>query len=483
MSRFADLENNRAGLCRALVLGSARRALEIPESLAVSGSRSATTLNLLAALAWRGSCDRPPPPPALHAGSVRHAQERLVDTELRKLLCGLFHSRTRYTTDAVPLRALDALHATGQEAHPYDFHTLDKWLAKDPRIAGKAAAAWLAFAAGAVDSRLGGDWEQVDDESWQNLTPAMAAAYLRWRRGNDPKSGRELCASVLAENTAATRVKLLGALEVSLSAEDVPLLQASLEDRAASVRTQAVRLLARIEGTQQYRDRLRTAAEALNVRKGKLIGPRVQIDLYVPGSVAKGKHNAWIQELFQGVDPQALCERLELKEETFCSGVCDPELRGLLFLNGLVQGREAFAAGLAAELNPETRIAIASSPQLAHLASENRPQVWQMLLAGAMPKTVEALHWMMASLYTSLRCTPPGQVYQAILSARAWRDYTKQAAKDPKACDPEVAELLVALAPSTAHSRLAEQLASLPPMLMSRAMRLSELFTRLQANE
>ena len=94
-----------------------------------------------------------------------------------------------------------------------------------------------------VGGDAGGRTPSGDPEVWRTGSRSERQAYLAAQRQRDPTAGRELLAADWAQQTGDERAALLAVLVRGLSADDEEFLDAALDDRAASVRGVARRLL------------------------------------------------------------------------------------------------------------------------------------------------------------------------------------------------------------------------------------------------
>lgn len=116
-----------------------------------------------------------------------------------------------------------------------------RWLA-----ARNPAWAWALVRAEDVVRR---DHEDVDADAWALLPDTERATALQRVRYRDPARGRELLLGTWPKDPAKVRAAHLEALAIGLSADDEHVLEAALDDRAASVRAVAVDLLDGLPGS------------------------------------------------------------------------------------------------------------------------------------------------------------------------------------------------------------------------------------------
>jgi hypothetical protein len=122
---------------------------------------------------------------------------------------------------------------------------------------------WLAERRGAWSWAVGGidDGEPIDIEEALDLSPAQRKARLVAARQQDPVRFREYVDANWAElRRVEDRKLLVAAFADRLGPDDEPVLERALDDRASTVREEAVELLRRIPGsalTRQAEQRLR----------------------------------------------------------------------------------------------------------------------------------------------------------------------------------------------------------------------------------
>jgi hypothetical protein len=123
---------------------------------------------------------------------------------------------------------------------------------------GASYAAVRPLIANVMDAR--GQWLVAQNPRWQfgvaeryNLeslwntgTREQRVAAIRKLRAADPTKARELIASTWKEDGADERAAFVEAMNISLSIDDEPFLEAALDDRSKQVRTTAAELLARL---------------------------------------------------------------------------------------------------------------------------------------------------------------------------------------------------------------------------------------------
>jgi Family of unknown function (DUF5691) len=122
----------------------------------------------------------------------------------------------------------------------------------------------------------------ADPRAWETGGRAERLAYLTALRGYDPVAARELLAAGWSRENAEERAQLLAALSRRLSLADEEFLEATLDDRAAGVRTTARDLLARLPESAFRQRAAARAAVLLNVRSA---GTRQWLEVSLPDDV------------------------------------------------------------------------------------------------------------------------------------------------------------------------------------------------------
>jgi hypothetical protein len=113
------------------------------------------------------------------------------------------------------------------------------WLPESRRLQEAMAGIEKAFAPSARPEAT----TPVDPVRWALLGVDQRVGQLRAVRKSDPAAGRDLLLTTWATDSASDRRAILEALVVNIGADDEDLLEGALDDRAASVRELAARLL------------------------------------------------------------------------------------------------------------------------------------------------------------------------------------------------------------------------------------------------
>jgi hypothetical protein len=117
---------------------------------------------------------------------------------------------------------------------------------------------------------------------WETGTRGQRRGYLERLRQRDPAGARELLRAGWARETGEDREVLVGVLEVGLSLADEAFLESALDDRKASVREEARRLLAALPRSAFT---ARAAARGERLLRVERKGLRRRLVVSVPGEI------------------------------------------------------------------------------------------------------------------------------------------------------------------------------------------------------
>jgi Family of unknown function (DUF5691) len=217
-----------------------------------------------------------------------------------------------------------------------------------PEVLGPAAA-WLAS--------QHPEWSVApivtvpSQDRWQEGTLIERRAELAAMRERDPARGRAWLESTWASDPADAREALLGALQIGLSAEDEPFLEAALDDKRKGVRQAAAECLARLPGSAHAQRNL-ARLEGLLVmeepkggllarfRSRKLIvqlpaaldkaGVRDGLEAKPPAQRKIGDRAFWLEQMVELVPPCHWCERFGCDAPTFVAAAVETDHAGEL---------------------------------------------------------------------------------------------------------------------------------------------------------
>ena len=283
----------------ALSLGLSRQPLPVIDGIDAAGLVGAD--RDLALLALLGQKLRLSPPPGLSSPSARglpddprpmlpltardalRRLDRRLDPDIRRRLSPLL---------------MAAVAGAGYRLHIFDLPALEPMLRVAGDKLGPVERAWLA----AGRDRIAADEADSDDPA-----PASAAERLsafRQARRLDPAGARAELTVHLASTPAKLRADLVASLSIGLAADDGPLLETCLGDRAQGVRDAAKSLLGRLPGSAAYEERLESARASLVLETKGLLRRQIRLTFKPPHKLAEDRAAAFA--LFDGFGLGAL---------------------------------------------------------------------------------------------------------------------------------------------------------------------------------
>lgn len=183
--------------------------------------------------------------------------DRATSTELRAAVSTVVGERGRWLAD---------------QAHAW------QWLEKSSALQSAIDLIEETFGAARPTDGDAGTASAVELHRWAQQGTTARAAQLRRLRTTDPAAARDLLAGAWGRDSAKDRRTLLAALWVGLGPDDEELLEAALDDRAASVRELAAELLDGLPGSR----RASRMAERLRPLVGETGLVRRQLEVRLP---------------------------------------------------------------------------------------------------------------------------------------------------------------------------------------------------------
>jgi hypothetical protein len=373
-------------LRQALFLGLARQPLAIPESLqGLLGGPSPgcePALAVLALAAQRQRFERPTVAPGTdavpEAAHCLHTDARpIIPEPARRLLLRLASGAEKQMAETVVRAAVRRVLRSGYRLHPFDLPRLIGHIKGDARCLGLAERSYLALA----DTPGNADapsllHAEIAAETWTEFPKGHRVAYLREQRRSEPAAARVLLEGVFKSETAAARTDLLAALNVGLSADDLPFLEAIASDRSEAVRELAARLIANVPGTPAYAARLAEAAQCFARPAAGVSGMLSRVGLTSQGSIIftppkranQSQTHLAVAALFDGFSAAdvAAAANASVDEIVAALPANDNTVLTAFFNRAVLDGDEPMMARLQlAQIGPERRLPAIS---LRHLA-------------------------------------------------------------------------------------------------------------------
>ncbi|TDM08888.1 MAG: hypothetical protein C4K60_05835 [Ideonella sp. MAG2] len=169
------------------------------------------------------------------------------------------------------------------------------------------------------------------EEDWQHGNLAARQAFLRQERQRDATAARERLAATLPELAAKERADLLPCLAWGLGADDEPLLNSLLKDRALEVRRWAAALLLRLPQSAHRRYMLEQASALLQSHSAALgLSQRWVLDAPAqedpawkahamdparPKQDTLGERGWWLYQVVRGLPLRWWCDHTALTPE------------------------------------------------------------------------------------------------------------------------------------------------------------------------
>ncbi|MGV3531246.1 MAG: DUF5691 domain-containing protein [Chthoniobacteraceae bacterium] len=148
---------------------------------------------------------------------------------------------------------------------------------------------------------------QGDPELWETGTRDQRLALLRAFRATAPAEARAKVEAVWKEEPADIRAAFLAQLAVQLSEEDIPFLEAALDDRSKEVRREVIDLLAQLPSSPFAVRMLERAKPLLTFKKGGLLA-RASLEVALPDAPDEAA-------LRDGINPKEFGKQKEFGEK------------------------------------------------------------------------------------------------------------------------------------------------------------------------
>jgi hypothetical protein len=460
----AFLERLQSALARGAKSGALGGAQLAPGAENLAGA-SILTLTALGASMMRFA--RPVAPAQFEP--AKPAPDNLPSAETRALL-------NRLALDELGVGAMavaDALARKRLAFHPFDRPRYPQFMRVYGPLLGVSAPV------GDEDARADDFFaaEMIGEENWTQYSPAAQAAFIRAQRMANTDQARALVEASFAQLPAASRLRILEALETGLSAADQPFLEALAKDRAPKVRGAAENLLSRLPGTEAFAKRIAMAQEALKL-EAKRDNLKIKIiSAYAANSYEEGN---WLSRSFAGLPLQPLAEALGCDIATLLRAAKPQSVLLMLFVEqALVEGRVDTLA--AARQDGDLWVT-------ALHAIGARAQAWPVADRRAIVKALFRPHLFkgllkadeLGMLYAFLRA-PLEQELALLAFDRCVDDFSVSAEGALIQKRAAILTAFVALSPSTAHGHVVSRLSALPFEEADAALRLARVLQSIES--
>ncbi len=302
-------------LRQAVLLGAQRHPVSPPERLAslLTAQEPARdpvlTLIALASQQQRFArtiLDREAPATPNIARSLHQDPQPILPDPARRALLRLADVVEKGAADAVLSVAVRRIVQAGFRPHPFDLPQLAPHIKGDAQCQGLAERAFLALAGdGRAMHASSFLHPEITPDNWIEFSKEHRIAFLRSERRKHPAEARTMLEAAIGGTPAAIRADLLSALDVGLSAHDLPFLESLATDRAESVRATAGELVSRVPGTPAFAARLKSAANCFSRTGGGILGrfglANGTIAFRAPSSGTPAGRRAILTSLFNGL--------------------------------------------------------------------------------------------------------------------------------------------------------------------------------------
>lgn len=334
----------QARIRQAFLLGLTRAPLTPPQQLAAVAAGA--TDPTLALLALAGQRQRFAPLPDVTADELPEAARAMhqdprpiLPPEARRAFIRLISSVEKSNASSVISLAAGRIAAAGFRLHPFDLPELVRHVRAEADRLGTSERAYLALTASEddEDATKGLFFARITPDNWTTFPKGARRDFLKDQRRADAEAARALLESIWKSESAPTRLTLLEALAINLSANDKPFLDMLAKDRAETVRQAAALLIARIPSTTAHAERLAAAAACFKqpsnsglsafVRGLALSNSRTELRFERPKTTGSTVSSNWTQlnaereHLFAGLSLEALAVAVEATPEAIVSAL------------------------------------------------------------------------------------------------------------------------------------------------------------------
>ncbi len=193
---------------------------------------------------------------------------------------------------------------------------------------------------------------------WDEGTVAERFQALRTMRGSDPAEARQWLVDVIDKEKAEHRVRLLSAMEIGLTPDDVSTLESRLDDRSELVRRVAAGLLALLPDSPLTHRMRQRASEMLKAEATGMLRKKLKLTCTPPEAIDKswerdgvpkkapagrGKRAVWTETVMRAVPPSIWVERFQTPADRLVDAILDDDF-AVPVLVGWTLAAAAFAS-------------------------------------------------------------------------------------------------------------------------------------------
>lgn len=395
---------------------------------------------------------RPPVPKEFAVESWPHDERHIVPGQMRSKILRLLDRCTDDTARALAL----ALERQKLRPHPFDLPKLDGFVRRYAEQLGPTAQYWAQRDTTAQKSRGYFDADELTVETWIEAPLRKRVKFLKELRRRTPEAGRQLLEKSWTAENPDSRVQLLAALRIELSAEDKPFLESTQKDRAPRVRELARRLLSAVTGAGAENPALAVCMERIKKSKSGVLKKHIALKLELPATVKEHEANHWIREQFAEIALDEFARACECAESDLVDATRkDDNLSFALALMAARDGRFDLLGAVTDEipdawgrmsgLNWEDSLLDDAEQRRTWAEALIKPKKW--LPAIPFP----AWSW----LHQQMEGPLPAPIMSEILSSAVWKDQLGEEKKGPSL---EIIQAICALCPRELRATVRTQL-------------------------
>lgn len=473
MGERVNTEELKSRVVPAL-LGGTRRDLDA-EVLALGPDREHAVLNALSLAGQALRFTRPSVPKEFAVESWPHDERRVVPDRMRSRILRLLDRCTDDTARALAM----ALERQRLRPHPFDLPKLDGFVRRYPEQLGTTARYWTQRGTSEQQSRGYFDADELTVETWTEAPLRKRVRFLKDLRNQNPEAGRQLVQKNWPAENPDSRVQLISAFRIGLSADDKTFLESLRKDRAPRVREVVRRLLGAVSRQDAENPALATCMERIQKSKSGVLKKRTVLKLELPATVKEHEASRWIQEQFAEVTLDDFARACELTESELVEAA--ERDTNLLFALALMASREGNFGllraitdempdlwGRMSGLNWEDSLLDDSRERQEWAEALIRPKKW---LPEIPFPAWSWLHWQMEGPL-------PLPTMKEILASAMWKDQLGEEKKGPSL---EIIQVICALCPRELRGTIHAQIAPLDVERKEKGMMLLDILDELES--
>jgi hypothetical protein len=464
----------------ALLAGTGRMPLRLDglaDAVRPGDANAALTVLSLAGQLMR--LERPAVPASFTVEVQVEDERAIVPEGLRRPLIRLLAARR--PGDEVALTVAWAMDRWKLRLHPFDLPKLDGFVCAHAEYLGVAAQQWATDRESTPAAQNYFDAEEVDAANWAAAPPARRARFIEELRRTEPTAARALVEQVWGLQNPDARMRLLGAMQTRLEAEDQGFLEGLAKDRAPRVRALAQKLLARLPGQSGRHPALEACLGRIQKTTTGLLRKRTVLKLELPATVKEHAAKAWVNETFAEVSCDELARALEITEAEMIEAAEKNEPLLLAFALMATRDRRLDLLETVVDSLPDAWVQMSESllTEIGWMPAEERLRWAEILIrpyGGWPPDSFVAWYW----LRSLLEGPAPEALMQKLLQSMDWLARLQENKKLEGAQGVMWFELIAGLCPTVQRESLRSLMRQFDPALTESAMALLNVLESLE---